>query len=103
MSVSSPAGSTRDDVYRPILRPRRGELAALSHLASGDATRVMPILEIEPGPGPGIVPLMRRLRPRTEVIAVDFGELPDSTDPFDAPSLDLAEQLGDLGIAMVPV
>ena len=46
----------------------------------------MPILEIEPGPGPGTVPLIRRLRPRTEVIAVNFGELPDATDPFDAPA-----------------
>ncbi len=101
MAVYTTAGSMQDDVYRPILRPRRGELAALSHLASGDAARVMPILEVEPGPG--IVPLFRQLPPRTAVIAADFGEVPDSTDPFDAPSLNLAEQLADLGVAMLPV
>ncbi|MET0419558.1 MAG: beta family protein [Actinoplanes sp.] len=101
MAVFTTAGSMQDDVYRPILRPRRGELAALSHLAAGDAARVMPILEVEPGPG--LVPLIRQLPPRTGAIAVDFSELPDSHDPFAAPSLDLAEQLADLGVAMLPV
>lgn len=101
MAVYTTAGSMRDDVYRPILRPRRGELAALSHLEAGDAARVMPILELDSGPG--VLPLIRELPPRTGAIAVDFGELPDSPDPFAAPSLDLAEQLADLGVAMLPV
>jgi hypothetical protein len=101
MAVLTTAGSMPDGVYRPILRPRRGELAALSHLASGDAARVIPILELEPGPG--IVPLIRQMPPRTGAIAVDFGELPDSPDPLVVPSLDLAEELAGLGVAMLPV
>ena len=82
MAVFTTAGSMRDDAYRPILRPRRGELAALSHLAAGDAARVMPILELEPGPG--IIPLIRQLPPRTGAIAVDFGGLPEPSDPLEA-------------------
>src|SRR5690348_8032631 len=100
MAELTTAGSTPDGVYRPILRPRRGELAALSHLAPGDAARVIPILELEPGPG--VVTLIRRQPPRTGAIAVDFGELPDP-HLFATPSLDLAETLADLGVAMLPV
>jgi hypothetical protein len=101
MAVLTSAGSRRDGVYLPILRPRRGELAALSHLAAGDAARVMPVLELEPGPG--ITALIRELPPRTGAIAVDFGEIPDPPDPLAAPSLNLAEELADLGVAMLPV
>jgi hypothetical protein len=101
MAVFTTAGSPRDDVYRPILRPRRGELAALTHLTAEDAVRVTPILELEPGPG--VVPLIREMPPRTGVLAVDFGALPDPDDPYAAPPLDLAEQLADLGVAMLPV
>ncbi|MFI6073641.1 beta family protein [Actinoplanes sp. NPDC051343] len=101
MAVFTTAGSRQDGCYRPILRPRRGELTALSHLAPADAHRVLPILELEPGPS--IMPLIRRLPPRTGVIAVDFGRLPDPDDPLISPPLDLAEQLADLGVAMLPV
>jgi hypothetical protein len=101
MAVFTTAGSMRDGVYRPILRPRRGELAALSHLASADAGRVMPILELEPGPS--IVPLIRQLPPRSGAIAIDFGNLPDLADPLASPSLDLAEELAALGVAVLPV
>ena len=90
-----------DGVYRPILRPRRGELVALSHLAAGDATRVMPILELDHGWA--IVPLMRQVPPRTGAVAIDFGALPDADDPLTAPPLDLAEELAGLGVAMLPV
>jgi hypothetical protein len=101
MAVFTTAGSRQDDCYRPILRPRRGELTALSHLAAEDAPRVLPILELEPGPS--IAPLIRQLPPRTGAIAVDFGQIPDPDDPFISPPLDLAEQLADLGVAMLPV
>ncbi|MEU4239703.1 beta family protein [Actinoplanes sp. NPDC026619] len=101
MAVFTTAGSIRDDTYRPILRPRRGELAALTHLAAEDAARVTPILELEPGPS--ILPLIRQLPPRTGAIAIDFGGLPKPVDPFESPSVDLAEQLADLGVAMLPV
>ncbi|GAA0532174.1 hypothetical protein GCM10010172_11160 [Paractinoplanes ferrugineus] len=100
MAVFTTAGSMRDDAYRPILRPRRGELAALSHLAPGDAARVMPILELEPGPD--VISLIRQLPPRTGAIAVDFGGLPEHPG-LAAPSIDLAEQLAELGVAMLPV
>jgi T4 beta protein len=97
MAVFTTAGSLCDDAYRPILRPRRGELAALSHLTAGDAARVMPILEIEPGPS--IMPLIREMPPRTGAIAIDFGALPeDQADP-----IAMAEALADLGVAMLPV
>ncbi|GIM89354.1 beta family protein [Paractinoplanes toevensis] len=97
MAVFTTAGSLRDDAYRPILRPRRGELAALSHLTASDAARVMPILEVEPGPS--IMPLIRQLPPRTGAIAIDFGALPeDRADP-----ITMAEALADLGVAMLPV
>src|SRR3954452_10911601 len=101
MAVFTAAGSLRDDVYRPILRPRRGELAALSHLAPGDESRVMPILEVEPGPG--IVPLIRQLPPRAGAVAIDFSSLPEPRRLLTGPALDLAESLADLGVAMLPV
>ncbi|HEX5203265.1 MAG TPA: beta family protein [Actinoplanes sp.] len=101
MAVFTTAGSIRDNVYRPILRPRRGELTALSHLAPADTARVTPILELEPGPS--IAPLIRQLPPRTAAIAIDFGGLPDPADRLELPSLDLAEELADLGVAMLPV
>ncbi|MEU4424334.1 beta family protein [Actinoplanes sp. NPDC024001] len=85
----------RDRVYRPILRPRRGELAALAHLSDDDACRVAPILELEPGDS--ALPLLRELRPRAAAIALDFGNLPEPRP------LSFAEQLTNLGIAMVPV
>ena len=90
-----------NDAYRPILRPRRGELAALSHLDPRDAARVLPILELEAGPG--IVPLIRRFPPQTGAIAIDFGAVPEPRDPLTLPSLDLAEELAELGVAMLPV
>lgn len=101
MAVFTTAGSMQDNVYRPILRPRRGEMAALSHLAADDAAYVMPILELEAGTS--IVPLIRQLPPRTGAIAVDFGGIPDRGDRFVAPSLELAEELSGLGVAMLPV
>lgn len=101
MAVFTTAGSMRDDTYRPILRPRRGELAALSHLSATDAARVLPILELEPGPG--IIGLIRQLPPRTGAIAVDFGGLPEPSDVLASPPVDLAEALADLGVAMLPV
>jgi hypothetical protein len=101
MAVFTTAGSIRDNVYRPILRPRRGELMALSHLTPGDAGRVIPILELEPGPS--IAPLIRQLPPRTGAIAIDFGALPEPADRMVLPSLDLAEELADLGVTMLPV
>jgi hypothetical protein len=101
MAVFTTAGSRQDSCYRPILRPRRGELTALSHLAAADAPRVLPILELEPGPS--IVPLIRALPPRTGAVAADFGLIADPDDPYVSPPLDLAEQLADLGVAMLPV
>src|SRR4051795_2044184 len=101
MAVFTTAGSLQDGVYRPILRPRRGELAALSHLSTADAARITPVLELSPEEN--IVPLIRRMPPRTGAIAVDFGQLPEPRDPLVTPSLDLAEQLADLGVAMLPV
>jgi T4 beta protein len=101
MAVFTATGSMRDGVYRPILRPRRGELTALSHLAPGDAERVIPVLELEPGPS--ILPLIREMPPRTGAIAVDFGALRQSADPLAVPSLDLAERLAELGVPMLPV
>jgi hypothetical protein len=101
MAVFTTAGSMQDGCYRPILRPRRGELAALTHLTAHEAVRVMPILELDEVAG--IVPLIRELPPRTGALAVDFGAIEDPADPLVAPSLDLAEALADLGVAMLPV
>ncbi|MBU2670508.1 beta family protein [Actinoplanes bogorensis] len=101
MAVFTTAGSMQDGVYRPILRPRRGELAALSHLTAAEAPWVMPILELDDGAG--IVPLIRELPPRTGALAVDFGAIAEPADRLAAPSLDLAEELADLGVAMLPV
>ncbi|MGK5681075.1 beta family protein [Actinoplanes sp. URMC 104] len=101
MAVFTTAGSMQDGVYRPILRPRRGEMAALAHLTPTEATRVMPILELDEGTG--LLPLIRELPPRTGALAVDFGDVPDPVDPLVAPSLDLAEALAASGVAMLPV
>src|SRR3954471_21759729 len=98
MAVFTTAGSLRDGVYRPILRPRRGELAALSHLAPRDASRVIPILEVEPGPG--LLPLIRQLPPRAGAVAIDFSGVPEPRGLLWRPVLDLAESLAELGVAM---
>jgi len=79
-------------IYRPILRPRRGELAALHHLDSDNAQRVMPIIELQ---GERLPPLIKSLPPRSGVIAVD---LTDRDTP-----LELADDLAGLGVVMLPV
>jgi hypothetical protein len=91
----------RAGVYLPILRPRRGEFTALHHLDAAAAARVLPIFELESGAG--LVSLIRQRRPRTAAVAVDFGALDDPPDPLASPPLELAEQLVDLGVTLVPV
>ena len=78
--------------YMPILRPRRGELTALHHLADADAHRVLPIIELQ---GERLMPLLKTLLPRTGIIAMDLAgrDLP----------LERAEELAALGVAMLPV
>jgi hypothetical protein len=88
-------------VYWPILRPRRGEFAALHHLDPASARSVTPIFEVDAQTN--LAQLVRSLPPRTAAIGVDFGNVPDSPDPLESPLLDLAEELVDLGVAMVPV
>ncbi|MET8148450.1 beta family protein [Actinoplanes sp. NPDC049668] len=90
-----------DGVYRPILRPRRGELAALHHLDADAAKLVMPIIELSPTEQ--LPQLVRKMPPRTGAIAVDLGAIGDSGDPLSSPPLDLAEELADVGVAMLPV
>nr|BFE76299.1 hypothetical protein GCM10020092_096000 [Actinoplanes digitatis] len=90
-----------DGVYRPILRPRRGELAALHHLDADAAKLVMPIIELSPTEQ--LPQLVRKMPPRTGAIAVDLGAIGDPWDPLSSPPLDLAEELADVGVAMLPV
>ncbi|MEU7907021.1 beta family protein [Actinoplanes sp. NPDC049118] len=90
-----------DGVYRPILRPRRGELAALHHLDADAARLVMPIIEVSATEH--LPQLVRKIPPRTGVIAVDLGTIADPWDPLSSPPLDLAEELADVGVAMLPV
>jgi len=90
-----------DGVYRPILRPRRGELTALHHLDADAARRVMPIIELSAEEQ--LPALIRQLPPRTGAIAVDLSVLTDPGDPLTSPPLDLAEELAELGVAMLPV
>lgn len=90
-----------DGVYRPILRPRRGEFAALHHLDAATASRVMPIIELSPADR--LPQLVRQLPPRTGAIAVDLTAIAEPDDPLRSPPLDLAEELADLGVAMLPV
>lgn len=87
----------RDRVYHPILRPRRGELTALAHLSDEEAGRVTPIVEIEPDDS--LVPLIRELRPRSETVAVDFGNVPEPAGDPES----LGRRLAELGLAMIPV
>jgi hypothetical protein len=90
----------RDGVYRPILRPRRGELTALAHLSEEEARRVLPIVELEAGES--VLPLLRELRPRTRTLALDFGNVPEHPHGPDAPA-PVAEKLARLGVTLVPV
>src|SRR3954471_11493491 len=78
--------------YYPILRPRRGELAALHHLDPAAAEQVVPIVELR---GERLTPLLKALPPRTPALAVDLGDQ-------DIPLL-LARDLADLDVAMIPV
>ena len=90
----------RNGAYRPILRPRRGELTALARLTPEQAKRVTPIIELEPAAD--ILPLLRELRPRTDTVGLDFGQVPEqAADGFQP--LAVAERLAGLGIAMAPV
>ncbi|GAA2678874.1 beta family protein [Actinoplanes palleronii] len=91
---------TPKGAYQPILRPRRGEFAALAHLSPDEAGRVTPVVELDPAID--IVPLVRELRPRTGVLALDFGNVPEPPHPAEQP-LALAERLARLGVATMPV
>ncbi len=101
MTVFTAPESAEDGVYRPILRPRRGELTALHHLDPATARRVTPIVEL--GPGDRLPQLLRDLPPQTGAVAVDLTAVPDPADPLTSPPLDLAEELAGLGVAMLPV
>ena len=101
MTVFTGAEAAEAGVYRPILRPRRGELAALHHLDTAAARRVIPIIEVSPTDQLGT--LLRKIPPRTGAIAVDLGAVDDSFDPLTSPPLDLAEELAELGVAVLPV
>jgi T4 beta protein len=83
-----------DGVYRPILRPRRGELAALHHLDAAAARRVMPIIELSPGDR--LPQLVRQMPPRTGAVAVDLSAIEEPSGP-------LADELAGVGVAMLPV
>jgi hypothetical protein len=83
-----------DGVYRPILRPRRGELAALHHLDAAAAARVMPIIELSPGDR--LPQLVRQMPPRTGAMAVDLSAIDEPAGP-------LADELAAVGVAMLPV
>src|SRR5690349_20566558 len=90
-----------DGVYCPILRPRRGELAALHHLDAATASRVMPIIEL--APSDRLPQLVRQMPPRTGAIAVDLNAVDESIDPLWSAPLLLAEELSEVGVAMLPV
>lgn len=101
------AGET--PAYRPILRPRRGELTALHHLDPAAAGRVLPIIELRapchdaPHETADLIHLIREIPPRTDAIAVDLGEVLDSFDPLHSPPLELAEWLAERQVALLPV
>jgi hypothetical protein len=109
MTSSDHPRSAGDGVYRPILRARRGELTALHHLDPGSAGRVLPILELSAPSRDAaheitdLVHLVRDAKPRTAALAIDLGNLPDPDDTLRSPPLDLAEDLAEHGVAMVPV
>jgi hypothetical protein len=100
---------TDNDVYRPILRPRRGELIALHHVDPADAHRLLPIIEMSapsrdaPHEIADLIHLVREFTPRTAALAVDLGAVPDSGDALCSPPLDLAESLAERHVTMVPV
>ncbi|GID95973.1 hypothetical protein Adi01nite_53850 [Amorphoplanes digitatis] len=61
----------------------------------------MPIIELSPTEQ--LPQLVRKMPPRTGAIAVDLGAIGDPWDPLSSPPLDLAEELADVGVAMLPV
>jgi hypothetical protein len=77
--------------YYPILRPRRGEMAALHHLDPAAAERVLPIIELA---GERLIPLVKALPPRVPAIVLDLADR-------DIPPLLLAAELADLDVAMI--
>jgi hypothetical protein len=109
MAPSDQLRFAEDGVYRPILRARRGELLALHHLDPATAHRVQPILELSvpsrdaPHEITDLLHLVRDARPRTTALAIDFGNHPDPDDPLRSPPLDLAEELADHDVTMLPV
>jgi hypothetical protein len=101
MTVFTASGTAGDGAYRPILRPRRGELTALHHLDPRAAHQVIPIVELRAGDR--LPQLIREIPPRTGAVAIDLGALPDPRDPLVSPPLELAEELAAIGVAMLPV
>lgn len=101
--------STQAGAYRPILRARRGEFAALHHLDPTAAHRVAPIIELStpspdaPHEAADLVHLVRELRPATDTIGVDLGNVPYPDDLLRSPPLEVAEQLAGAGVGMLPV
>ncbi|MFI5936762.1 beta family protein [Actinoplanes sp. NPDC051494] len=101
MPVFMAAEAVDDGTYRPILRPRRGELTALHHLDAVAARRVMPIVEL--GPHDRLPQLIKQIPPRTGALGVDLAAIADPADPLASPPLDLAEELAAIGVPMLPV
>src|SRR3569832_1141517 len=101
MTVFTAPEAGEDGVFCPFLRPRRGVLVALFLLVVAAVRWVTPIVEVSPADR--LPQLVRQMPPRTGVMAVDLGAVPDPGDPLTSPPLDLAEELAELGVAMLPV
>ncbi len=61
----------------------------------------MPIIELSPADR--LPQLIRQMPPRTGAVAVDLSAVDEPGDPLRSPPLDLAEELAEVGVAMLPV
>lgn len=95
--------------YVPILKGRSGEFRAIGRMAGVTMRHILPILEVPPsdqGPIKDAFKFGRKALnwvPPGLTIAVDVGHLPDPTEGWRRPMLDIADDLGALDIPMRPV
>lgn len=104
-----PGGTAPEAIYRPILRAQRGELAALAHLDPGSIPLVTPILvagATNRGPARDTYDFGKAVAehvPPGLRIGVDLGDLSESGTGRAWPGHDLAGQLSEGGVEMLPV
>jgi Beta protein len=95
--------------YKPVLKGKAGEFSAIAQLSAAMARHVLPIFDVVPtADGPindayRFATKARESLPADMTIGVDVRHLADPTNGIRRPMRDIADDLGDWLIPMLPV